>query len=86
MNHLWHERPLELGPVRGGETGRVRCTIEPLPLLQGMYYISYYCYDHGGTVPRPVDHREKVKVFEVTEGPVEIHGTVALPARWEVDR
>lgn len=86
VNHLWHENPLKIDAVQAGETGRVRCTIDPLPLLQGSYYLSYYCYDHSGTVPTPVDHRERVRMFEVTEGPVEMHGMVALATRWEVLR
>jgi ABC-type polysaccharide/polyol phosphate transport system ATPase subunit len=86
LNHLWHEEPIEIEELRAGETGRVRCTIDPLPLLKGSYYLSYYCYDHSGAVPTPVDHRERVRMFQVTEGPVEMHGTVALPARWEVER
>jgi hypothetical protein len=86
VNHLWHESPIEIDAVHAGETGRVRCTIDPLPLLKGSDYLSYYCYDHGGAVPTPVDHRERVRMFEVTEGPVEMHGTVALPTRWEVER
>jgi ABC-type polysaccharide/polyol phosphate transport system ATPase subunit len=86
VNHLWHEEPLEVRELQAGETGRVLCTIEPLPLLQGSYYISYYCYDHSSTVPTPVDHLERARMFQVTEGPVEMHGTVALPTRWEVER
>jgi hypothetical protein len=86
VNHLWHERPLELEPVRAGETGRVRCTIDPFPLLKGAYYLSFYCYDHSSTVPTAVDHQERATLFQVTEGPVEMHGTVALPTQWEVDR
>ena len=86
VNHLWHRKPLEVGPARAGETGRVRCTVEALPLLKGSYHVSYYCYDHSPAVPVPVDHRERATMFEVTEGPVEMHGTVALSTRWEVDR
>jgi ABC-type polysaccharide/polyol phosphate transport system ATPase subunit len=86
VNHLWHERPLEIGPLRGGETGRVRCTIAPLPLLKGTYYLSYFCYDHSEAVPVALDHQERVRLFQVVDGPVEMHGTVALPTRWEIER
>jgi len=86
INHLWHERPLAVGPLRGGETGRVRCTIDPLPLLKGTYYLSYFCYDHSEAVPVAIDHQERVKLFQVVEGPVEMHGIVALPTRWEIER
>ena len=86
VNHLWHEEPVEVDSLQAGETGRVRCTIEPLPLLQGTYYISYYCYDHSETVPTALDHLERVTMFQVTEGDLEIHGTVVLPTRWEVTR
>ena len=84
VNHLWHEEPQEVGPVQGGETGWVRCIVDPLPLLKGSYYLSYYCYDHGEAIPVPVDHRERVRMFQVTEGRVEMHGTVALSTRWEI--
>ncbi len=86
VNHLWHERPLDIGPLRAGETGRVRCTIEPLPLLNGTYYLSYFCYDHSAAVPVALDHQERLKLFQVVHGPVEMHGTVALPTRWEIER
>jgi ABC-type polysaccharide/polyol phosphate transport system ATPase subunit len=86
VNHLWHEQPIDIGPLRGGETGRVRCTIDPLPLLNGTYYLSYFCYDHSEAVPVALDHQERVKLFQVVEGPVEMHGTVALPTRWEIER
>ncbi len=86
VNHLWHEEPLEIEGLRAGETGRVRCTIDSLPLLKGSYYVSYYCYDHSGAVPTPLDHQERVKMFEVTEGAIEMHGTIAIPTRWEVFR
>ena len=85
INHLWHDPPIVVGPMRGGETGRVRCTIDPLPLLKGTYYLSYFCYDHSEAVPVAIDHQERVKLFQVVEGPVEMHGIVALPTRWEIE-
>jgi ABC-type polysaccharide/polyol phosphate transport system ATPase subunit len=85
VNHLWHDPPLVVGPVRGGETGRVRCTIDSLPLLKGTYYLSYFCYDHSEAIPVAIDHQERVKLFQVVEGPVEMHGIVALPTRWEIE-
>ncbi len=85
INHLWHRSPIEIEELQGGKSGTVRCTIEDLPLLQGSYYISYYCYNHSEPVPVPEDHLERALLFQVAEGGIIEHGTVSIPTKWEID-
>ncbi len=85
FNHLWHRDPLPIERMAGGQSGRVRCSIDALPLLPGNYFISYYCYDHSLPAPQPIDHIENALQFTVLPGPIEEHGTVHMDSTWQIE-
>jgi lipopolysaccharide transport system ATP-binding protein len=67
-------------PLVEGE-GEVRYTIEHLTLLPGRYVVSVSAYDHH--LVEPLDHRERVATFTVTEGgTLERFGKVTLGGTW----
>ena len=63
----------------------MRYTIEHLPLLPGRYVVSVSAYDHH--LVEPLDHRERVTTFTVTEGgTLERFGKVTLGGTWRCCR
>lgn len=67
-------------PAVEGE-GDVRYRIDHLPLLPGRYVVSVSAYDHH--LVEPLDHRERVATFTVTEGgTLERFGKVTLGGTW----
>ena len=63
--------------------GEVRYTIERLPLLPGRYVVSVSAYDYH--LVEPLDHRERVATFTVTEGgTLERFGKVTLGGTWRL--
>ena len=69
-------------PDVSGE-GEVRYTIEHLPLLPGRYVVSVSAYDYH--LVEPLDHRERVATFTVTEGgTLERFGKVTLGGSWRL--
>ena len=69
-------------PLVEGE-GEVRYTIEHLTLLPGRYVVSVSAYDHH--LVEPLDHRERVATFTVTEGgTLERFGKVTLGGTWSL--
>jgi lipopolysaccharide transport system ATP-binding protein len=86
VNHLWREHPIELGPMRAGESGEVELEAERLALLQGQYYLTTFLYDHGKAAPTAVDHREHVLTFQVVDARRLQHGLLFLPYHWRVTR
>jgi lipopolysaccharide transport system ATP-binding protein len=69
-------------PDVAGE-GEVRYTIDHLPLLPGRYVVSVSAYDYH--LVEPLDHRERVATFTVTEGgTLERFGKVTLGGTWRL--
>ncbi len=69
-------------PAVEGE-GEVRYTIARLPLLPGRYIVSVSAYDYE--LVEPLDHRERVATFTVTEGgTLERFGKVTLGGTWSL--
>lgn len=67
-------------PLVEGE-GEVRYTIDHLTLLPGRYVVSVSAYDQH--LVEPLDHRERVATFTVTEGgTLERFGKVTLGGTW----
>jgi len=67
-------------PLVDGD-GEVRYTIEHLTLLPGRYIVSVSAYDQH--LVEPLDHRERVATFTVTEGgTLERFGKVTLGGTW----
>lgn len=65
--------------------GTVSYTIAHLPLLPGRYVVSVSAYDYD--LIDPLDHRERVATFSVTEGgTLERFGKVTLGGTWRIDR
>ena len=63
--------------------GEVRYTIDQLPLLPGRYVVSVSAYDFH--LVEPLDHRERVATFTVTEGgTLERFGKVTLGGTWRL--
>jgi ABC-type polysaccharide/polyol phosphate transport system ATPase subunit len=63
--------------------GEVRYTIAQLPLLPGRYVVSVSAYDYH--LVEPLDHRERVATFTVTEGgTLERFGKVTLGGTWRL--
>ena len=63
--------------------GEVRYTIDHLPLLPGRYVVSVSAYDYH--LVEPLDHRERVATFTVTEGgTLERFGKVTLGGTWHL--
>ena len=61
--------------------GQVRYTIDRVPLLPGRYVVSVSAYDYH--LVEPLDHRERVATFTVTEGgTLERFGKVTLGGTW----
>lgn len=72
---------LEIPAVQGD--GEVRYTIPRLPLLPGRYVVSVSAYDHH--LVEPLDHRERVATFTVTEGgTLERFGKITLGGTWQL--
>lgn len=85
-NHEWREQPIDIGPVEPGEHGEVDVALGALPLLRGEYYVTTFLYDHSKPSPTPIDHRERVLLFEVVDRDSHQHGLVTLPTAWAVRR
>ena len=69
-------------PSVDGE-GEVRYSIDHLSLLPGRYVVSVSAYDHH--LVEPLDHRERVATFTVTEGgTLERFGKVTLGGTWRL--
>ena len=69
-------------PAVEGE-GEVRYTIAHLPLLPGRYVVSVSAYDYH--LVEPLDHRERVATFTVTEGgTLERFGKITLGGTWRL--
>ena len=63
--------------------GEVRYTIDHLSLLPGRYVVSVSAYDYH--LVEPLDHRERVATFTVTEGgTLERFGKVTLGGTWRM--
>jgi ABC-type polysaccharide/polyol phosphate transport system ATPase subunit len=63
--------------------GEVRYTIDHLSLLPGRYVVSVSAYDYH--LVEPLDHRERVATFTVTEGgTLERFGKVTLGGTWHL--
>ncbi len=63
--------------------GEVRYAIDHLSLLPGRYVVSVSAYDHH--LVEPLDHRERVATFTVTEGgTLERFGKVTLGGTWSL--
>jgi hypothetical protein len=63
--------------------GEIRYTIDRLSLLPGRYVVSVSAYDYH--LVEPLDHRERVATFTVTEGgTLERFGKVTLGGTWQV--
>ncbi|BCS34728.1 ABC transporter [Luteitalea sp. TBR-22] len=63
--------------------GEVRYSIDHLPLLPGRYVVSVSAYDYH--LVEPLDHRERVATFTVTEGgTLERFGKVTLGGTWRL--
>jgi ABC-type polysaccharide/polyol phosphate transport system ATPase subunit len=72
---------LAIAAVEGD--GEVRYTIAHLPLLPGRYVVSVSAYDYH--LVEPLDHRERVATFTVTEGgTLERFGKVTLGGTWRL--
>ena len=72
---------LPIAAVEG--EGEVRYTIAHLPLLPGRYVVSVSAYDYH--LVEPLDHRERVATFTVTEGgTLERFGKVTLGGTWRL--
>jgi lipopolysaccharide transport system ATP-binding protein len=72
---------LAIAAVEGD--GEVRSTIERLSLLPGRYVVSVSAYDYH--LVEPLDHRERVATFTVTEGgTLERFGKVTLGGTWQL--
>ncbi len=57
--------------------------VDRLPLLPGRYVVSVSAYDFH--LIDPLDHRERVATFTVTEGgTLERFGKVALGGAWQM--
>lgn len=63
--------------------GEVRYTVDRLPLLPGRYVVSVSAYDYH--LVEPLDHRERVATFTVTEGgTLERFGKITLGGTWRL--
>jgi ABC-type polysaccharide/polyol phosphate transport system ATPase subunit len=72
---------LAIADVEGD--GEVRYTIDRLSLLPGRYVVSVSAYDYH--LVEPLDHRERVATFTVTEGgTLERFGKVTLGGTWQL--
>jgi lipopolysaccharide transport system ATP-binding protein len=72
---------LAIAAVEGD--GQVRYRVGHLSLLPGRYVVSVSAYDHH--LVEPLDHRERVATFTVTEGgTLERFGKVTLGGSWSL--
>jgi len=72
---------LAIAAVEGD--GAIRYTITDLSLLPGRYVVSVSAYDFD--LVEPLDHRERVATFTVTEGgTLERFGKVTLGGTWQM--
>jgi hypothetical protein len=63
--------------------GVVSYRVDRLPLLPGRYVVSVSAYDYH--LIDPLDHRERVATFTVTEGgTLERFGKVTLGGAWQM--
>ena len=83
-NHCWRKTPIDIPTLKKGHKGHADLSFEALPILQGHYYVTVFCYDHSKAAPTPIDHREHAAVFQVLDADHRQHGVLLLPSRWEV--
>jgi ABC-2 type transport system ATP-binding protein/lipopolysaccharide transport system ATP-binding protein len=70
-------------PHKAGDKGVASFYFDRLPLVHGIYRLTFSIYDAGKPLPMPIDEIEGVKTFQVVKDGIGREGIFLYQGRWE---